>query len=408
MKRFQLALALLALTTAIVQAQNGCNTVSGTGWGHTWTERDSYVSYPDPGLATLEAEVLDVGGGQYEWQAPTRTFPRLTWSFRLQVRHPKKAWVTLLFRTYIQSTSPLALALKAEYPWLDPKAPVPAANLYPGWVGQPDIVVDEGLFWTFVFNGLMTQGVLTSEAVRDWYVPILDDGQPDEHHERLWDARPDAWTLNPSIPAQTMRAVWEGTLWDQSPMGNSQTISSEALARLAVMLQAPSLVEATCFLDSEAFHSAISEGLYVDVQAVSLISTDPFGGPPGLTDLGAPGLEGFPGFLPDGIFSNPITIAVAIAAPSTNGGGPGGGLPPNPIRGQNAYFFLNGAVNADLRFSGGPNLIQLHWAGSILQPMRFRAMIPLWAQNGALEMQNPYHVGFFTIGALNSLSSTMP
>ncbi|MAG57066.1 MAG: hypothetical protein CMJ83_12305 [Planctomycetes bacterium] len=362
---------------------------------------------PTGNQAILEVEA-DVGMGP-QWFCPTLGDELGLYEARMRLNAPKKTWCTLLYRAYVGGTSPTATALRSQYPWLDLPSPIPAGNLYPPWASQPDVVIDQSLFWFFIFNGVIDPitGALTQEGVRDWYVPILEEmpANPlNSHHTRMWDATPQGWLADQSGYGigPGMSALWRGALSDQNPGGDSTMFNIEAIMRQAILLQAPDLVAAYTFMDSPDFQTALTEGMFVDVQMVGLISTDPNGSPAGATDISAPGLEGFPGFVPDGIFSNPITIAVAIASPATNGG-PGLSTVQPGVR---SLFSAIGMVGGQLRFTGSNGLlpaVPVTTAATMASPLRHSVFPPLGTVPGPVHAVSPLTAALSQVGTVTTV-----
>lgn len=280
----------------------------------------------NPGVGeTLLAMEANLGQGT-QWYCPSAANNVAATATRFRLHAPKGTWSTIVPRVYISGSGPNADQLRQTYGWLNFNAPLDPGTVFPGWSGQPSIVVDWNRVWWFIQNGVLDPYSLTISplAVRDLFVPILEDptNTAATHNTRVWESRPQGWLADQSgnLVGPTMSGIWSGMLVDSSQSGNSDLFSLEGIARTAIMLQAPDLATANAFMSGLDFFKALESGLSIDFQAVCMI--DPSGVTPGTTDLNAPGL-GLPA-LPNVTFSPPITITVAIAAPATNG--PGGGL----------------------------------------------------------------------------------
>lgn len=316
------------------------------------------------GTQMILAMEADVGMG-LQWYCPQPSDALQALSTRFRIEAPKGSWTTIVPRVSISGTGPVADQLRATYGWLNFNAPLDPGTVFPGWTGQPSIVVDWSRVWWFITNGILDPYTLqiSPTAVRDLYVPILEDptNLAATHNTRIWDSRPQGWLANQSgnNVGPAMSGIWSGTLVDPAPGGSSEQISLEGLARTAILLQAPNLTAANAFMEDEDFYKALQVGMSVDLQAVAMI--DPSGVVPGTTDLNAPGL-GLPA-LPGVTFSPPITITVAIAAPATNG--PGGGTGFNNVQpGTPLTFHARGIIPLPT----GPAVMQFRDANNNLLP----------------------------------------
>lgn len=335
---------------------------------------------PGPTEPQLEIEA-DLGTG-LQWYCPTASDNLFVIAARMRLRALQGSWCTVIPRTYIAGTGSIADQLRATYPWLGLPTPVDPATLVQAWAGQPDLVVDPARVWWFVWNGVFdpVTGLLSNDAVRDLYVPILADPLTTTHNTRIWDARPTGWLADQSGYGigPTISGVWNGTLFLPAVTGDPRLFSTEGICRLSILLQAPSVDQANQFLESPDFYNALSVGMAIDLQAVSMI--DSTGVTPGTTDLNAPGL-GLPN-LPTVTFTNPITVSIAIAAPATNGGGNGF---TNVQPGGIFRFLARGIIPQpngppQLIFEGA-NMQQLapvtiHADASLLNVFRFRVVPP--------------------------------
>ncbi len=276
---------------------------------------------PSGGAVLLQMQA-DVGNGP-QWYCPTKADNLTVSNTRFRITAPKGSWCTLVPRAYISGSSTTADQLRATYPWLDFIASTDPQSIVPGAAPTPMVTVDPGLLWFFIWNGLVSPvtGSLSNEAVRDLFVPILEDpsNPASAYNQRAWDAQPDGWMADPNGTGigLHMAGLWSGVLTDPSPGSDSGEFSMEGLTRTCCLLQAPSADAANQFLSSPDFLQALIEGMSVELQVVCMTSATSV--TPGTSDLNAPTL-GIPN-MPAVNFSNSIVVGSGVVSPLTGSGG---------------------------------------------------------------------------------------
>lgn len=287
------------------------------------------------------------------------------------------------------------------------------------WNGPPtQISVRASVYavsFSAMMDGLLTPNSPNQNAVRDWAVPILDDGIAGlGPASRVWSSRPPIWLANAT---GTGLGPWNSLVWDAATVDalNDEILDPEhfrveALFRQACIVQATAegfgLQAANTFFDSEAYKLAGTTGkLSLTLQSIQAISAAP-ALEPGQNDATAPTLVSHP--LPVASNSGSARVPLIHSIPIPNGSttrGLDGVFTPGALH----YFSAAGmAAPVQVRFGNasmgpGPITVVAQSDSTRTRPLRYKFTVPQNIGNGPVFLRAGHGGGWILAGYVQNI-----
>lgn len=352
-------------------------------------------------LPVAAQPVLEINSGN-GWTSQATSQP--AYEVAVRITDQPGGWVTLSIGGYRND------AQMFQQTWMRLPPLVSTNDLHPWFESQVDtLYVPEKTTELLSRLGLGMLGGAPghSEAVRDWFVPILD-GEP----TRNWSSRPASWLADIGLglgPAHS-------TIWDHltfsfttGDITDPESFSAEALLRHALILRATLEAgnpdAANGVFDTLEFTDALGDHkMMVQLQAISVVSGQSVIA--GDSDVEAPSLVGFPATNPFQRAGNMIAFPVTIPAPS--GGGIiqlGGSVTPGERRLFTARD-LTYPTFAKFPTTSGWARVLVESAGTRENPLRKAVDVPTNVINGSIFMTTGLHPQEFIAAEITEILPT--